>query len=139
MRFPEQYRVVKGAFATKRGEPFGMFLIPPAVRRSEAIKISATDGLDPDSKLEPWEHVSVSLASRCPTWEEMCLVKSLFWNEEECVMQLHPPQSVWINNHPYCLHLWRPLKSQIPLPPPETVGVAGYNPETIGVLGAYEP
>ena len=26
-----------------------------------------------------WEHVSVSLARRCPTWEEMCMVKDIFW------------------------------------------------------------
>ena len=29
-----------------------------------------------------WEHVSVSLARRCPTWEEMCMVKDIFWGEE---------------------------------------------------------
>ena len=25
-----------------------------------------------------WEHVSVSLRNRCPTWDEMCLVKDIF-------------------------------------------------------------
>jgi hypothetical protein len=52
----------------------------------------------------------------------MCYVKALFWDDEETVMQLHPPKSRWINNHPYCLHMWRPTKLEIPLPPDETVG-----------------
>jgi len=55
-----------------------------------------------------WEHVSVSLRTRCPTWEEMCYVKGIFFGEEETVMQLHPPKSQYVNHHPYCLHLWRP-------------------------------
>jgi hypothetical protein len=130
---------MRGEYGTKRGDPFGMFIIPPSMRRREAIKIIATDGLDPDSNLIPWEHVSVSLASRCPTWEEMCFVKDLFWDPEQCVMQLHPPRSQWINNHPHCLHLWRPLNAEIPLPPPVTVGIAGLTAEQVGVLGVYEP
>lgn len=40
-----------------------------------------------------WEHVSVSLSNRCPTWEEMCMVKDIFWGEDECVIQFHPPKS----------------------------------------------
>lgn len=37
-----------------------------------------------------WEHVSVSLSNRCPTWEEMCMVKDIFWGEDECVIQFRP-------------------------------------------------
>jgi hypothetical protein len=139
MKFPEQYRVRRGQFASNPGDPFGMFMVAPALRRTESIKIIATDGLDQKSRLERWEHVSVSLASRCPTWQEMCFVKSLFWDDEDCVMQLHPPRSQWINNHPYCLHLWRPLERAIPLPPPITVGLAGLQPHQIGVLAEFEP
>lgn len=29
-----------------------------------------------------WEHVSVSLRNRCPTWDEMCLVKDIFWRDD---------------------------------------------------------
>ena len=53
------------------------------------------------------EHVSVSLRRRCPTWDEMCMVKDIFWADEECVVQFHPPKSKYVNFHPYCLHLWR--------------------------------
>lgn len=64
-----------------------------------------------------WEHVSVSLDRRCPTWDEMCWVKGLFWGPDECVIQYHPPASAYVNNHPYCLHLWRPIGQTIPMPP----------------------
>jgi hypothetical protein len=64
-----------------------------------------------------WDHVSVSFNNRCPTWEEMCQIKDLFFEPDECVMQLHPPKKDYINNHPYCLHLWHPTTQPIPMPP----------------------
>ena len=64
-----------------------------------------------------WEHVSVSLDRRTPNWREMCWVKDLFWNEDECVVQYHPPASKHINLHPNCLHLWRPVSGLFPMPP----------------------
>lgn len=70
-----------------------------------------------------WEHVSVSTRKRCPTWEEMCIFKNLFWLPEEAVMQLHPPERDHVNNHLYCLHLWKPVQLEIPLPPSIMVGV----------------
>lgn len=92
-----------------------------------------------------WDHVSVSLATRCPTWEEMSFIKDLCFEDHECVMQLHPPKSEHVNYHPFCLHLWRPQSKDeiaairgewgpewnygdllspgiIPLPPSEFVG-----------------
>ena len=66
---------------------------------------------------EGWEHVSVSTPGRCPNWDEMCVVKEYFWDAEDAVMQLHPPRSTYVNVHPNCLHLWRPTKTAIPLPP----------------------
>lgn len=76
-----------------------------------------------------WDHVSVTIPpvtrgpERCPTWEEMCYVKSFFWDDEEECMQLHPPKSNWVDNHPFCLHLWRPQLCVIPLPPSIMVGI----------------
>lgn len=71
-----------------------------------------------------WEHISVSLCNqkRCPTWEEMCAIKDMFFGAEECVVQYHPPKSEYVNNHPYCLHLWRPNNgAEIIAPPKEFV------------------
>lgn len=85
-----------------------------------------------------WEHVSVSIkkikhkkllseSNRCPTWVEMCDVKSKFWDNEEHVMQLHPPKSELISTHPYVLHLWKPIGIDIPMPPQILVGIPGDN------------
>jgi len=70
-----------------------------------------------------WEHVSVSLPDRCPTWDEMCFIKNLFWDEDDAVIQYHPPKRDYINCHPFCLHLWRSTDQDIPLPPKIFVGV----------------
>lgn len=61
-----------------------------------------------------WDHVSVHVyeSKRCPTWEEMCFIKDLFFKDEEAVMQLHPAKSQHINNHPFTLHLWRPQSEE---------------------------
>lgn len=78
-----------------------------------------------------WDHASVSTPKRCPTWGEMCKVKNLFWEPEDMVMQVHPPESEWISNHPFCLHLFRPLDPgvEIPKPPAEMVGIRGMTEE----------
>ena len=72
-----------------------------------------------------WEHVSVwpSRTKRCCTWEEMNWVKELFWEDDETVIQFHPAKKDYVNNHPYCLHLWRPVNQDIPQPPHWMVGV----------------
>lgn len=64
-----------------------------------------------------WDHVSVSARNRVPSWNEMTYIKSLFWDDEETVVQFHPKKSEYVNNHPYCLHLWKPHNQEIVLPP----------------------
>ena len=79
-------------------------------------RIQASDGLG-------WEHVSVSLSvKRCTDWEEMCMIKDLFWDEDDCVVQFHPPKSEYVNYHKYCLHLWRPIHQKIPIPESIMIG-----------------
>lgn len=71
-----------------------------------------------------WEHVSVSLSvKRCPDWEEMCAVKDLFWSKEDCVVQYHPPESEYVNNHAYVLHLWRKTNKNFETPPSILIGI----------------
>lgn len=69
-----------------------------------------------------WDHVSVSVIEssfrRCPTWEEMCKVKDMFWSEEDCVVQYHPPKAQYVNNHEHCLHLWKPTYGAL-MPQPD--------------------
>lgn len=80
------------------------------------LKILASAG-------DGWDHVSVSTSKRCPTWDEMEFVKRKFFKPHECAMQLHVPTADHINNHPYCLHLWRPHHLDIPRPPSIMVGI----------------
>lgn len=66
-----------------------------------------------------WEHVSVTLnRNRCPTWDEMCAVKAMFWDPEDTVIQYHPAKLAYRDVHPYCLHVWRPIGVRLPVPPP---------------------
>jgi len=69
---------------------------------------------------DEWEHVSVSTTSRIPTWGEMKKVKELFWDDEECVIQYHPPRSEYVDIHPYVLHLWKP-PFEVARPPRELI------------------
>lgn len=64
-----------------------------------------------------WEHISVSFPNRCPTWDEMCVAKDIFWREDEACIQVHPAREVYINVHKYCLHIWRPKDGKLILPP----------------------
>lgn len=115
----EDYRVSTGPWGSPKGFSCGLFEIP---YRSYTLRVLVSDG-----QLDGWEHVSVSLKNRCPNWEEMCFVKDMFFDEEECVIQLHVPKSQYISNHPHCLHLWRKLDSEIELPPSYTVGFKELN------------
>lgn len=115
---PDQYRVLKGTFASDRETHGnnGFFEIPVLVNgRKITLRALCGDG-------EGWEHVSVSMADRLPSWEMMCKVKELFWGPEDCVVQFHPPRSDYVNLHPHCLHLWRPIGQEMPRPPTWMVG-----------------
>jgi hypothetical protein len=123
MKFPEQFRTQPHGYKSNPGDTYGVFVTP---YKTDLLFIIATDGT---GYAPQWEHVSVSVRnrkdvplSRCPTWEQMHLVKTLFWDNEEAVMQLHPPASQYVNAHPFCLHLWRPAHATIPLPPSILVG-----------------
>jgi len=89
------------------GDDNGAFVIK---RHLSVLRIIASAG-------GGWDHVSVSCEHRVPTWEEMEFVKRLFFKDDETAMQLHVPPRDHVNVHPNCLHLWRPHKYKIPLPP----------------------
>lgn len=114
-RAPNQFRIRTGPFASSESYGNnGAFMIDTK-SGTDVLRTIASDG-------EGWEHVSVSLATRCPTWEEMCAVKELFWGPEDCVVQYHPPASDYVNCHPFTLHLWRPVGVSLLMPPSFLVG-----------------
>lgn len=69
-----------------------------------------------------WEHLSVSMPSRTPTWEQMCIMKDIFWNKNEVCVEYHPREEDYVNNHKHCLHIWRPTHEPLPTPPSILVG-----------------
>ena len=69
-----------------------------------------------------WEHLSVSMPSRTPTWEQMCIMKDIFWNKNEACVEYHPREEDYVNNHKHCLHIWRPTHEPLPTPPSILVG-----------------
>jgi hypothetical protein len=69
-----------------------------------------------------WDHISISLKSRCPTWEEMEHVRRHFALPHEVWLQFGLPAKDHINLHPYCLHWFRPQHRKVSLPPPIMVG-----------------
>ena len=100
---PEVFRVSIGAMASDKS--YG----------NNGVFVIASDG-------QGWKHVSVSTPDTTPTWEQMCEIKDIFWDAEDCVAQFHPPRSVYVDMHPHCLHLWRcPARDWI-LPPADLVG-----------------
>ena len=99
-KVPENFRKKTGPMRTDKSHGNnGQFLVT-SVKFDRALFCQASDGAG-------WEHVSVSTHDRCPTWEEMSKIKELFWGDDDFVVQMHPPKSDYVNNHPYCLHLWR--------------------------------
>jgi hypothetical protein len=94
----------------------GAFVIdypsPPPLRSMERLLVIAASG-------GGWDHISVSLEHRCPTWAEMEHIAKLFFKDDEVAVQYHVPAKDHINNHPYVLHWWRPRSKlkRIPMPP----------------------
>lgn len=75
-----------------------------------------------------WEHVSIDGKKRMPTWEEMCQLKDMFFDDTECCVEYHPPKSEYVNNVNYCLHIWKPIEKysgKLPIPPSIFVGLKG--------------
>ena len=113
-KVPNEYHIQNGELvSTDELGNNGAFLIP---FQSFSLQVIASDGMG-------WEHVSVSLPNRCPNWREMCVIKDVFWDGEDVVMQYHPAKSAYGTLHNNCLHLWRPVfDDHIPTPPKELVG-----------------
>lgn len=105
-------------------EIYGAYKFSHPKIKNYIVQVIASDGLG-------WDHVSVTLhelvksrthrVKRTPTWGEMSWVKDIFFDAEEWVIQFHPAHSEYVNNHPYCLHLWRP-HADFPKPLKEMVG-----------------
>lgn len=95
----------------------GLFHIP--FEEGIIAHVLASDG-------RGWEHVSVHIVENgkqeTPTWDEMCAIKDIFWDDEDCVVQYHPPKSQYVNHHEHVLHLWRSTEFEFTVPDPILIG-----------------
>lgn len=133
------HRITDGPCGSTRFEPdHGAFQIQLTERSTAFLVFSSELG---------WEHLSAHVKvkslrkggktkMRIPTWSEMNRFKDLFWEDDEAVIQIHPVKSDYINNHDFCLHLWRSTEEKQPLPPSIMVGLKQseiQNLETIAI------
>ena len=105
----------------------GFFRIPVKGLR-KGLTVVASSGTMPHS--EGWDHVSVSTPTRCPFWEEMSIIKDLFFFPEDVCFQLHPAKGENISNHRFCLHIWHHPGLPVPQPPAIMVGIAELGDQT---------
>lgn len=104
----DQYRV-PGPGGERGDHTCGAFLIPyPLTGVLLKVLASADAG---------WDHVSVSLSDRTPSWAEMSFIHRTFFKENEAAWEYHVPTDQHINIHPHVLHLWRKWYFKMPLPP----------------------
>lgn len=115
-KLPEEYRDLR--YSKPDHGANGLFFVPSSKGSFKKLKVIISDGMG-------WDHVSVSTPNRCPTWEEMCHVKDLFFEPFETVVQFHPSIEEYVNNHPFCLHLWRSQNLVHELPPSILTGLKG--------------
>ena len=113
---PERHRWASAphGYSSNPGDRFGCFRLSGREANGRGLNIIAVDG-----EGTGWEHVSVSPTdqkSRCPSWDEMCIVKRLFWKDSACVVQFHPPESEYVDNA-QVLHLWRCVDERFHMPP----------------------
>ena len=103
MKVPNQYRVKTGPLGSDESlGNNGAFKI--TLKDKTVCYVICSAAAMPGQAIA-WEHVSVSMKDRTPTWAEMCEIKDMFWDEEDCVVQYHPPKSDHVNIHEHCLHL----------------------------------
>lgn len=99
------------------------------------------------------EHVSVSPKKqfRIPSWDDMCVLKDIFFEDEEEAYQIHPKKSQYVNAVENCLHLWKPKGHEIDeltkqtrwisvdekLPDPDELILLSFENFTVPMIGRY--
>lgn len=59
-----------------------------------------------------WLHVSCARRSRLPSWEELSHVKAGIIGDRTA-LQVFPTKDKYVNEHPFCLHLWCCLTDEV--------------------------
>ena len=110
LRRAERWRIKTGDLASTEIDGWnGNFLVP---LDGDLWLVRISDGMG-------WRHASVSNAQKMilPTWHIMCRIKESFFGDESWAVEYHPAKDEYVNDCPWCLHLWEPLNEKMPIPP----------------------
>lgn len=140
-------RCTKGTMASRPGSPFGLFHFRTGKDGNDRLRVVACLAGGPEDPNHGWDHVSVSvvvmpkkkgdpLRQRTPTWDEMDRIKHKFWDDEETVVQFHPPEADKVNLAKNCLHMWKNTLVAIPCPPSLLVVPREIAPPETAINGA---
>jgi hypothetical protein len=105
-----RWRIREGRMASEDVDGWnGAFLVP---LDGELYHVMISDG-------EGFRHLSCTNAQKkvLPPWSAMTRLKEMFWADDDWVVLYIPAKDVYINDHPYCHHLWQPLNESLPTPP----------------------
>jgi hypothetical protein len=112
-KVPEKYRVIDGDNSTTihngNNGLFKLYLRGNRTNLGSMLYITATEK-------DSWECVEVYTPVRYPIWEELCLVRNLFWDRNDLVIQYYPREKDCSNFKKYSVCLWRPTNQLIPNP-----------------------
>ncbi|RKZ70485.1 MAG: hypothetical protein DRQ48_00985 [Gammaproteobacteria bacterium] len=113
-KVPERFRESDGIMGSDSSIGNAGVFNFPSVIKGRMLHAIASDG-------SGYDHVSVYASKHneryIPRWGDMCLVKDLFWGEDDTVIQFHPKHSEYVNINEFVLHLWRKQGVEYELPP----------------------
>jgi hypothetical protein len=102
MSLPKEWRLIE----LPQGHPLEGLRIYS--RKGGLQVLFSADNMEGDGKT--WLHVSLSRETKLPSYEDMCIVKSLFVGDERVAIQILPTRKDWININPTVLHLWSAIE-----------------------------
>ena len=120
MKSLEEIKEIRNLKIIREGKDgFQAIWVDPMDRKAYSIILSWGGG---------WEHFSINPISqkKTPSWDFMCRMKEMFFKDDEACVEYHPKKEDYVNNLPHCLHIWRPTKEKLPLPPAIFVGLKGF-------------
>jgi hypothetical protein len=119
----EKYRTqIPGFPTTKEGDNYGFFImVQPTIQVRCMVSPGEESGWDHVSVSVKWQNPNGKIEDKLPPWEMMQLVKRLFWEDEDCVIQFHPPESEYVNRA-QVLHLWKKVGPNWETPPKILIG-----------------